>query len=389
VQTHVLYNFTIVDEETQTQLVGSTQNTTGRLNFQITSPITNIAITTFNQSYSKVNPFAVCLNTNLSSGQNFLSDVQVQYLADDYATELHHIQNETINLSSFPTAITLRLLNESDTQSFKIIFRDSSFLPVENALVKIYRKYIDENAFKTTEIPKTDKKGETVANLVVDDVIYRFVVVKYGTTLATFDNVLAVCQNPTITTCTIDLNAFADTVSLPDFEEAEDFSFTLGYDTTTRIVSSQFSIPSGTMSTISLNVTREDALGTAVCTDVLTSFSGTLSCLVPASFGNSTVRAELYKDNSLQAHGNIKLDQKPSDIYGVALVGLSIFLMMTLIGVGISNTPVITVVFLMVGVVLLFALNLVENTGFIGATATVLWLVVALLIVVIKGVARN
>lgn len=388
-ETHVLYNFTLVDEEEQTTISGSGQNTSGKIDLQITSPTTGLEINSFNKSYSKINPFAVCLNTNLSNGQNFLIDVQIQYGADDYETEFYHIQNETINTSSFPTNITLYDLNSSDSQLFEIIFRDSSFLVVHNALVEVHRKYVDEGVFKIVEIPRTDSQGKTAAHLMIQDAIYNFVIKKYGVTLGTFSNVVAVCQNPAITSCVIDFNAFADELELPDFEEAEDFSFTLGYDNSTRVISSVYSIPSGTTATVSLNVTREDTLGTAVCSDQLTSSSGTLSCIVPTSFGNSTIRAELYKANSLQAQGSIKLDKNPYDIYGVVLIGLSIFLMMTLIGVGVSNNPIITVIFLMVGVVLLFSLNLVSNKGFIGATATILWLVVALLIIIIKGARRN
>jgi len=63
--------------------------------------------------------------------------------------------------------------------------------------------------------------------------------------------------------------------------------------------------------------------------------------------------------------------------------------MMTLIGAGISDNPVYTVFFLMVGVILLYALNLVANNGFLGATATILWLIVAIILIAIKGSNRS
>ncbi len=387
--TAILYNFTIVDEELQTKLDGPTQNTSGKVDLIVYDSLRSTIISNFSKFYNQTNSFSVCLSTNLSSGESYSLDNLIEYSASGYETEFYNIQNETLTNADFPTNITLRDLDSDDAQIFKIIFRDSSFLPVENALLNVSRKYIDEGVFKTVEIPKTDAKGETIVHLVVDKVIYNFQVIKFGTVLGTFSDVRAVCQNPTITSCEIDLNAFADTLSRPDFEEAEDFSFTLGYDNSTRVVSSTFSIPSGEVTMISLNVTSEDALGTSVCSDVLTSSSGTLTCVVPQSFGNSTIKAELYRSNSLQAQGNIKLDQTPIEIYGVTLVGLSIFIMMTLIGVGLSGSPIITTIFLMVGVVLLFVLNLVANNGFIGATATILWLAIAMIIILIKGVKRN
>ncbi len=385
INTHLLYNFTMMDEELQTPI----SLTTARLNLQIYGLGGSTLIESYNKTYTNLNPFTVCLSTNLSTGGSFSSDLQVQYLATGYSSELYHIQKEIITIADFPTNINLRDLNSTDTQIFKIIFRDSSFLPVEDALIKIYRKYIDENEFKIVEIPMTDSRGEAVASLVVNDVIYKFEIVKNGVTLATFTDVVAVCQTPLVSSCEIDLNAFSDTIDLPDFETAEDFNFTLGYDTTTRLISSQFVIPSGTTKTISLNVTMEDALGTLVCSDILTSSSGTLSCTVPANFGNATAIAKLYKDGVLQAQGQIKLDNDPSDIYGVSLVLLSLFVMITLIGAGLSNNPIFTIIFFMVGVVLLFTLNLVSNNGFIGATATVLFLFIAIIIVIIKASGRN
>jgi hypothetical protein len=280
-------------------------------------------------------------------------------------------------------------LKNDTAQIFKLIAKDESFLAITNALIEVQRKYIDEGVYKIVELPKTDEKGETVASLVLNDVIYKFVIKKYGTTVATFENVRAVCQTPAVTPCSIDFNAFASGITIPDFEEAEDFNFTLTYNSTSRVVSTQFTIPSGTPSTIKLEVIREDSLGTAVCEDTLTSTSGTLSCVVPSAFGNSTVRAKLYKDGSIQSFGNIKLDQNPSDIYGPVLVVLALFIMLTLLGAGMSDNPVFTVLFFMVGVILLFALNLVSSSGFIGATATILWLIVAIIIIIIKGSNRS
>ena len=379
--TDVLYNFTIKNEENLAELT----NTIVNLNIQIYGFATTNLIQSYNKTYTSENPFAVCLNNNLSNGGEFSHDAQIQYEVTGYVQELYHIQNETVNSSSFLHEINLYPLNSSDSQIFKIIFRDSSFLPVENALVKIYRKYVDENLYRIVEIPKTDKKGETLAHLVLNEVVYKIEVVKYGVILETFTDVLAVCQTPLVASCEIDLNAFSESITIPDYEEAEDFSFTLGYDNDTRIISSAFTIPSGTVQTILLNVTTTDSLGAEVCTDTLVSNAGILSCLVPSTFGNSTIIAKLYKSGNLQAQGNVKLDQTPSQIYGVNLVFLALFVMITLIGAGLSDDPRYTVIFLLVGVALLFALNLVANDGFIGATATFLFLVIAVVLVIIKG----
>jgi hypothetical protein len=223
----------------------------------------------------------------------------------------------------------------------------------------------------------------------LNDVIYNFVVTKYGVTLANFSNVIAVCQTPLVTSCEIDLNAFSESIIIPDYEEEEDFQFTLDYNETSKTVVSIFNIPSGEISTIELVVTKQDALGTSICTDSLSSSSGTLSCSVPSSFGNTTILATLNRDGVLQAKGSLKTGFKPSDWYGLSVVFLALFIMLTLLGAGLSDNPIYTVIFFMVGIVLLFALNLVTSKGFIGAGATILWIILAIIILMIKGGRRN
>jgi len=382
-----LYNFTIVDEEPQTKLVPGI-NITARIELSIYPYGSSTSITEFNYLYNEINPFAVCIS-NLSGSEQFHSYVLVEYSANGYADEFYYIQNQTISSSNLYQNITLYDLNSSDSQVFKLIMKDSSFLAISNALIEIHRKYIDEGLYKIVEIPKTDANGETLGHLVVNDVIYKFVIKKYGKTIATFTDVRAVCQTPLVEDCTINFNDFASGIIVPDYEEQEDFNFTLGYNKTSRIISSQFVVPSGEVSTIKLTVIKSDALGEEVCTDSLTSSSGTLDCLVPINFGNATVNAKLYKDGNLQAQGSVRLDEKPSDIYGSVLVILALFIMLTLLGAGMSDNPVFTIIFLMVGVIFLVALNLIGNNGFIGATATILFLVVAIIIVIIKAGRRS
>ncbi len=385
-----IYNFTQYNEETQVELNESAIAINTTINLQLYVYGTTIQVVNYSTSFKGVNPYTICLENNLSGGGQYNINLELQYDAEGYAQEFYNIQNETISSADINTnIISLYNLNDSQTQEFRLIAKDSNFLALDDALIVIQRKYVEEGIFKTVEIPKTDGRGETVAKLQLEDVIYNFIVIKNGVTIVTINNVKAVCQTPAISTCEIDLNAFASSITVPDYEENEDFNFTLGYNETSRIISSIFTIPSGTPSYVSLNVTREDSLGTVVCTDYVTSSSGTLSCVVPSSFGNSTVLAQLYRDSDLQSQGNLKLDQDASDIYGVVLIFLSLFVMLSLLGVGISDNPVFTLFFLVLGIILLFAFNLVNNNGFIGATATILWIIVAIILVAIKASRRS
>ena len=122
---YVLYNFTLKDEEDKTTLAGATLNSLAKVNLQLYSFGSGSEVESYNVTYSATNPFAVCINTNLSNS-NFYHDLQIQYGATGYATELYHIQNITLNSSSLYQNISLYDLNSTDSQAFKIIFRSSS-----------------------------------------------------------------------------------------------------------------------------------------------------------------------------------------------------------------------------------------------------------------------
>jgi hypothetical protein len=89
------------------------------------------------------------------------------------------------------------------------------------------------------------------------------------------------------------------------------------------------------------------------------------------------------------AFGQVNNEQSPSNIYGGILIVIGIIIMLTLIGAAVSDNPVYTASFLIVGFGLLVAMNLVANNGFIGGLATILWLVVAIVIIAIKGGGRT
>lgn len=388
VNTKVLYNFTMKDEELQTEINETGSNSLAQLNFQLFNYGTRTIVQELNLEFNQTNPFAICFNNSFGT-EKFSADMQLNYQADSYEPEFYHIQNATIQNSSFTTNISLYDLNTSDSQIFKLKVRDSSYQTISDAIVTIYRKYIDEGVYKVVEIPLTDAKGETLAHLVLNDAVYNFVITKYGEVIANYSNVLAICQNPTLYTCTID---FSQTISGPDttdFADNTDFNNTLTYNETSREVSMTFDIPSGSPKWVTLNVTREDALGTAGCSDYVTSSAGTLSCTVPASFGNESISAKVYVDGSRISGGGIKLDQKAKDIYGGVLVLLSVVVLATIIGVGLSSNPLITVIFIAGGAIVMFAINLISNTGFIGKGATILWFLIICLLILIKGANRN
>ncbi|RPJ79787.1 MAG: LamG domain-containing protein [Alphaproteobacteria bacterium] len=386
--TTLFLNLSLKDEKLKTLINGTLYNSSIEIDIDIYPIGSSTPLIEYHQNFSKNNTPRICLQSDLANS-NYKLDAQILYGADGYAEEYYYIQQYVISNSSLPQNIDLYDLDDDNSQEFKITYKDGTFLPVADALIQIQRKYVSDGISRTVEIPKTDSNGETTAHLELGDVVYTLMVIKNGVTLATFDEIIPVCQTPSLSECKISLNSFNSHIEPEEFNVLDDFVFTLTYNTTTRTVQSIFSVPSSTVSTITLNVTKYDQLGnTSVCDDSLTSASGTLSCTVPTAFGNGTVIAKLYKDNELIGEAYFSMKQKPSDLYGSSLVFLSIFLYMTLIGVGLSDNAMITGFFIIIGLILSVALN-ITSTGLIGFGASALWLILAIIFILIKGVKRE
>lgn len=384
-----IFNITMKDEGTQNYLNATLDNTSIKVDMTLYTNPSMVPIATIYKFYNQTLPARICINNSLGSS-SYLIDAIIEYTSSGRADEYYNIQKYNLNGTSNPYQnITLYDLLSTTNQPFKITYKDTSYLPITDALIEINRKYVEEGIFKIVEIPKTDSYGETVGNLVLNDVIYTFKVIKNGVLLGTFSNVRVVCQTPAITECRLDLNSFSPTTPITNFTQESDFYYILSTNSTLRTTTATFSVPSGNISTIVLNVTSMDALGTNLCSQsLITSGSGTLTCSYPALIGNGTLIAKLYRDGVLVGSGNVPLHQDPKTLFNGFAVILALFVLLTLLGASISDSPVYTIIFFMVGIILLFAMNLVANSGFTYG-ATILFLIIAIALVVIKGGKRQ
>jgi len=387
--TFMVFNFTIVNEGNQTKLAGVGDNTNMLIDLTLSRLDASTLSINFSQNYTQVNPGAVCTNVNLNDSR-FRVDGIVEYSATQRFVEFYNIQNYTLTNTTTNQNITLYNLNESLGQEFKITYKDDQFNTVPGAIIQIQRKYIDEGVFKTVEIPMVSEAGYTIAHLVRNDIIYNLVIIKEGTVLATFTNVVADCQNPTFTSCEINVNSFSTGIQPEDFSNDGEFTGVLSYNKTSRVVSTTFAILSGIPSLTTLNVTLWDALGeTEVCSDSLTAAGGTLSCTVPASFGNSSIIIKLWSGGEVKRSAIVSLASDPSDIYGNNLVFLGLMIILLIIGMSVTDNPMTLGFMLIIGSIILVALNIVANAGWIGGGATMLWFIIAIIILMIKGSNRQ
>ena len=387
VYSNMLFNFTMFDEDDLTKLNGTGDNTSMKIALYLNDVSQTGSSINLTQLYYQQNPAAICSENPING--TFRVDGIVEYASNARFIEYYHIQNYSLTAATTNQSIGLYNLNSSKGQEFKITYKDVNFNTVPGAIVQVQREYVDEGLFRTVEIPMISSAGYTVAHLIRNDVIYNLIVMKDGIVLDSFENIVANCQNPSFTDCAININSLSSSVSPGTFENIGDWSGTLAYNASTRVISSVYTIPTGVTTTVSLNVTLFDAFGNqSVCADSLSAAGGTLTCTVPSAFGNATVVAKIYVAGNAVKTGIIRIGNDLGAKYGGNLVFVGLLLIALFIGIGVTDNPIVLGFTLIIGTITLIVLNIFQQTGWIGAGATVLWLVVAIVIVMIKGANR-
>jgi len=384
----IVFNFTIRDEDTQIALPAATVNLTFEVSLDATTT-SGAAITSYNATVLNTNPIAICTPTTLSNIPIIL-DGLIRYEGNGtYISEFYTIQNYSLTNTSVSNNISLYDLTTARAQEFKITYKDASFLPVTDIVLDVQRNYIGDGVYRTVELPPFDNDGETLANLVLGDVIYTLIVKKDNQVLSTFNNIKAFCDNVGTGDCEINLNAFSSYVSPESYATVDDTSITMSYDEDTRTVTTLFSTTDGTSKTLLMNVTTYDLLGNeTVCSDTLTSSSGTLSCVIPATFGNSSAQASLYIDGTKQAYKMINLWANGDTVFGYSTVTLQIISFLTIVGIALGSTPVVIILSIMIGIMANIGLGLTAGT-LVGVGSSFLWLVIVLVTLLWKGNRRQ
>jgi hypothetical protein len=379
----LLLNYTLYDEITQS-VIGDNDNMTTEVEVIFyTSDLSRVFINFSLNSSS--NNTQVCIGENLTTEASYYIDVTTRYDGgENYISKYNHIQKYLLQNSTIPINVPLYNLLITDSQEFLVTFKDSDFIRKGDVLVDVTRKYLPEGTFKSVEVAKTNTNGEALIHLVLGDIIYSLVFTHNGEVLAVLDNFLAYCENVGTGDCTINVNAFASTIAVEDFTYREGINYNINFNKTLRTITVVFSTQSGTR-TVSLNATRYDRFGNnTICSDALTSSSGTLSCVIPESFGNLTIVSELYSNNVLVSRDYFTIRHDTSTIYG----GASIYILALLIIITISMlfiTDLRGILFATgLGIVVLVALGLLEGGNLFTVGTSLTWGFIVIAIVLYK-----
>ncbi|KKK54143.1 hypothetical protein LCGC14_3087710, partial [marine sediment metagenome] len=270
----LIYNFTLLDEENQTQLL----NVTIDYAFNLFDSARATQIINFSES-SNVNPTAVCINQNLTTS-SFSLDAVLKYVSENgtYLPRFHNILNFTLTNSTIPNNITLFDVLDTTATPFQITFRDSLLVDAPNILVNVNKQFLASNDFKTVEIPITDTNGQTILNLVRDTAIYNLIFIDIGGNIvATFNQINAFCQDATIGQCTLELDAASTVPQTFNLSESNQISFTIDYTNSTSTATLNFNSINSTAVTVRLVGTTQNQFGNrSVCDNSLTSTLGTI-----------------------------------------------------------------------------------------------------------------
>jgi len=372
-----LLNFSSVDEEEQTALVTNMDVAVNIYNSDKSEKVAN-----FSQTINTTN-FAICSDINLSTGTEYSLDTVVKYSAEDYEIEYYNIVDFTINNDTTEQFITLFDLKSNDSTPFRLTFTGGeTFLPVENALVYLDRQYVEENVFKTVELPLTDPNGQAVLHMVRNDIIYNIRIIKNGIVLGNFQEISAFCEDPLLQNCQIALSGSTAVSESFNYDNITGLAYPSvpTYNANTSVVSFDFIVTDGTFKTVTMNVTRNDVFGNrTVCEDSLVSASGTLSCSVGSGVTDTTLKTTVTVNG-----GTIVISTINIDSLSIGSVGYVIWFILSLVLIfafGESKNGVLASLLISFIGAILLGLSSGSLLGF-GAAGT--WL----LIIVVLGIWR-
>lgn len=389
---YTILNFTLFDEEFRSNVLPQA------LTNQSIETMVNISRggidLTLATATNDTNNLEVCMVDGAVNNTDYILGTTTRYGADDHATEYHYIDNFNLTSTTGLQEIPLYTLWSTDARtefstSFLVTYRDENFLPVNAAIVDLLRLYVEDGTFISVEHGKTDVEGQTSLHFVTEDVKYRMIVRRAGEIIYSETEFTAFCQAQP---CQININSQEGVRSIEDFEIETNLAYDFDLNTTTRIAEFVFATVDGSTTTIVLNATAWDTyFNTTVCSETVTSSAGTLTCdLSGAGITNTTYVVRAFQNGVLLPNGMRTFDLSPDafDIFGYTGIVMTFLVAITLALMAISTGPIAVISFGTIGLFVAVWLG-VFNGSILGRGASIVWIIVAAVIVIWKMVDRR
>lgn len=403
--TQLIVNYTLKDEVTQalfdkqepptTNISMLTYNGSIEVDMKLYSTDTGTHIINYSGNFTWTNFAGICSSISLASGTAYRMETQTKYSGAGYVGEYHYFQNYTLTNLTARQQVTLYDLLSADSTTFLTTYYDSNGVPVEGAIISLNRKYVSEGVFKTVEMYKTNSFGNGILHLDLDNgATYQIIVKLNGTTLSIFNDVTPYCKDRATGDCSIPLYATLATKLVTNWNTYYNLDYNLDFNETLRRVILTFVTSDGSSKKVSLNLTKADYLGTTVlCSDLLISSSGTITCDVPEIYKNVSFWTKVFIDepaggNFIQVTQRLyQINIKLTDAFdnNSAFIALIMFLTLPLM---LLSTTLGVIGFSFVGLIL-GAVLLYTSKSILGAGSFLFWGIMAGLLIIWKIYKRG
>lgn len=377
-----VFNFTLYDEEHHnTQLT----DTTIKYGLNFYNSEGDEVVTSVNGT-NYTNPFLICSQSALTT--NFRLNGSLQYYSNqsssDYSIRYYNFLNHLVSNQTVQENFSLYDVNSTKVLPFLLTFRNSNLALHPNALVQVYKQYLEDNDFKIVEIPLTDSNGQAILNLERNTAVYNIIMIDVtGSVIASFNNIVAFCQDYTIGSCSIDLSAGAGGELSYNYNTDVGISYTISYQNSTNKISLTFTSLNSSNQNVKLVVkTQNQFENETVCINSLTATSGTVTCDISSDVNtNQFFFSEILVNNNLIStevlNTNPSLSSK-GGYFGTNGFFLA-FLFMIFIVLIFSNDKQVLVIGIGIGWVLISILGLIKG-ALIGVSSAGIWLIVTIVI---------
>ena len=374
----IVYNFTMYDEQNRTLI----ENGTIEFNF-IYGTMANITkFNTFGYIYPNdkiITSLYVCANFTISPVWYIYSG-ELVYYRDDYARETYYVvRNKTVTNST--ENVNLYSLILTSAKQFVITYKDASFIPRPDSLIYLIRKYTSLGTYNIVEILKTDSLGQAVGNFETSTIKYNLMVTDlYGNILSQYNDLSVKCQNVLTDECNILLNANSNSGSLKYGTSVNNMYYTLSFDRSTRTITMDYTNSDG-ISNIEINTTLSGFTNSTVCYDSEYAITGTLTCVIPSSYGNSSFIANIYKNGERVGTQGYSITIDPKGIYGTDGYFIAFLLILTfpLLLIG---SPIMMIFGVVLGFILSILLVLINGGTWMTAGSVITWVIISGLILI-------
>ena len=361
----VILNISLLDEETG-NFVNATAGTTIELDVDVTGIDDPTVTLQYFNKWTNNNSIQICMPSGLLNESQYEIDFTIGADSTDRVWEFFYLDDGILNSSKrFDTQTTSQInfydLATADSTSFLFNYYDQDGLPVDDAIIHVFRRYIGEGEFKEVERARSDENGDTTVHLVEEDVIYYFMITQYGIQLYNSSTYTALCQT---TPCTISLEKSGESAVFDtDWDLVDGGAYSVNSYPATRTVNLTYS----TNSTRTFNLTvyqyESDGSYTALNTSSDTGTSGTILMTIPQSAGNVSFFATVHEDEEFIESRWVDFEWKAQDRFGITISLLISALIILTLGLMAVTEGIGTLVMVIFGVAL---------SGFLGLMTTAL-----------------